>query len=78
MESRFTLKATDRQAQTLFESTLATVKLMEFMGDKVKYPKMDFNSDVVHKWRIILRHREDINEIKGSHAFASIMKLLTG
>lgn len=77
MESRFTLKATDRQAQTLFDSTLATVKLMEFKGDKELYPEMDYNSNVVHNWRVILRHRDEIGEIKGTRAYASIMKLLT-
>ena len=77
MESTFTLKATDKQAQTLFDSTLATVKLMEFKGDKELYPEMDYNSDVTHKWRVILRHRDEIGEIKGTRAYASIMKLLT-
>lgn len=77
MESTFTLKATDRQAQALFDSTLATVKLMEFKGDKKKYPDMDYNSTVEHKWRVILRHRDEIGEIKGTRAYASIMKLLT-
>lgn len=77
MESTFTLKATDKQAQTLFDSTLATVKLMEFKGDKKESPEMNYNSNVVHNWRVILRHRDDIGEIKGTRAYASIMKLLT-
>ena len=77
MESTFTLKATDMQAQALFDSTLATVKLMEFKGDKKKYPDMDYNSTVEHKWHVILRHRDEIGEIKGTRAYASIMKLLT-
>lgn len=76
MESRFTLRATDRQAQTLFDSTIATVKLMEFKGDKEQYPEMDFNCSVVHSWRVILRHRDDIGEIKGTRTYDSIMKLL--
>ena len=77
MESRFTLKATDKQAQTLFNSTLATVKLMEFKGDKEQFPEMDYNSKEVHNWRVILRHRDNIGEIKGTRTYASIMKLLT-
>lgn len=77
MESTFTLKATDRQAQALFDCTLASVRLMEFKGEKEEHPAMDYNSDVTHKWRVILRHRDDIGEIKGTHTYASIMKLLT-
>lgn len=74
MESDFILKAIDKEAQTLFDSTLAAVKLMTFMGDTEKYPEMDMNSKVVHKWAIKLRHREDIGEIKGTHTFKDIMK----
>lgn len=77
MESRFTLKATDKQAQTLFNSTLATVKLMEFKGDKEQFPEMDYNSKEVHKWCVLLRHSDNIGEIKGTRTYASIMKLLT-
>lgn len=50
---------------------------MEFNGDKELYPEMDYNSNVVHNWRVILRHRDEIGEIKGTRAYASIMKLLT-
>lgn len=50
---------------------------MEFKGEKEEHPAMDYNSDVTHKWRVILRHRDDIGEIKGTHTYASIMKLLT-
>jgi hypothetical protein len=77
MESTFYLKATDRQAQTLFDSTLATVKLMEFMGDKEQYPEMDMNSDVIHKWKVTLRHRDEIGEIKGSKTFQRVMQLIS-
>lgn len=74
MESTFYLKATDKQAKMLFDSTLATVKLITFMGDKEQYPEMGMNSDVIHKWKIILRHRDEIGEIKGTHTFKDIMK----
>ena len=74
MESDFILKATDKEAQMLFDSTLATVKLIEFMGDVKKYPEMDMSCNVVHKWAVKLRHREDIGEIKGTHTFKEIMK----
>ena len=76
MESRFYLTATDKQAQTLFDSTLATVKLMEFIGDKTKYPKMDMTSKVVHPWKVLLRHGEDIGRISGTKTFRQIMSLL--
>lgn len=77
MESEFTLRATDKEANALFLSTAATVKLMEFKGDKEKYPKMDYNSSVIHKWRVILRHNEAIGEIKGTRTYTSVMRLLT-
>lgn len=77
MESTFTLKATDKQAQALFDSTLATVKLMEFKGDVATSPKMDYNSSVVHPWRVTLRHRDEIGEIKGARTYTALMKLLT-
>lgn len=76
MESNFYLTATDKQAQALFNSTLATVKLMEFVGDKEKYPEMDMTSNVVHPWKVLLRHREDIGEICGTKTFKEIMRLL--
>lgn len=76
MESDFTLKATDKEAQTLFESQIATVKLMTFMGDKELYPEMDFNSNVVHKWKVKLRHREDIGELTGTYSYARLMSIL--
>lgn len=78
MESRFFLKATDRQAQALFDSTLATVKLIEFLGDKELYPDLDMSSGIVHKWRVILRHRDEIGKIKGTRTYNSITALLTG
>lgn len=76
MESTFYLKATDKQAQMLFDSTLATVKLITFMGDKKQYPKMDMNSGAVHKWKVTLRHRDEIGEIKGSKTFQRVMQLI--
>ena len=76
MESDIILKATDKEAQTLFNSQLATVKLMSFMGDKELYPEMDYNSTIVHKWEVKLRHREDIGELKGTYSFAKLMSIL--
>ena len=76
MESDFILKATDKEAQTLFDSQLATVKLMSFMGDKELYPEMDFNSTIVHKWKVKLRHREDIGELKGTYSYTKLMNIL--
>lgn len=76
MESDFILKATDKEAKTLFVSQLATVKLMTFMGDKELYPAMDYNSNVVHKWEVKLRHREDIGELRGSYSYAKLMNIL--
>lgn len=76
MESDFVLKATDKEAQTLFDIQLATVKLMEFMGDKELYPEMDFNSNIIHKWKVKLRHREDIGELKGTYSYARLMSIL--
>lgn len=77
MESKFYLKATDREAQALYDSTLATVKLIEFMGDVKKYPEMDMNSDVTHKWKVTLRHRDEIGEIKGTKTFQRVMQLIS-
>lgn len=77
MESTFYLKATDKQAQTLFNSTLATVKTITFMGDKEQYPEMDMNSDVIHKWKVALRHRDEIGEIKGTKTFQRVMQLIS-
>lgn len=76
MESKFILKATDKQAQTLYDSRLATVKLIEFLGDVSKYPKMDMESEVVHRWKVNLRHRDEIGYIEGTKTFSQIMKLI--
>lgn len=76
MESRFILKATDRQAQTLFDSTLAMVKLITFKGDKEQYPEMDMNSPVVHKWEVVLRHKDEI-ELRGKvYSYDGLMRKL--
>lgn len=76
MESTFYLKATDRQAQTLFDSTFATVKLITFMGDKEEYPEMDMNNSATHKWKVTLRHSEEIGEIKGTKTFQQVKQLI--
>ena len=76
MESDFILKATDKEAKTLFDSQVATIKLMSFMGDKDLYPEMDFKSDVIHKWKVKLRHREDIGEIEGIYSYNELMDIL--
>ncbi len=76
MESDFILKATDKEAQTLYNSQLATVKLMEFKGDKLLYPEMNLSSSVIHKWKVKLRHREDIGELKGTYSYARLMSIL--
>lgn len=78
MESRFYLKATDRQAQALFDDAIATVKLIEFMGDKELYPEMNMNSPVVHKWKVLLRHKEEVGELKGTFSYNGLMKRLRG
>lgn len=78
MESDIYLKATDRQAQTLYDSTIATVKLMTFMGDKELYPEMDMNSQIEHKWKVKLRHRDEIGALKGTFSYNELMKRLRG
>lgn len=75
MESKFTLKATDKEAQTFFDNY--HVKLMEFKGDKTAYPEMDFNSNTVHPWAVILRHPDEVGRINGTRAYASVVKRLT-
>lgn len=47
------------------------------MGDKEQYPEMDMNSDVIHKWKVTLRHRDEIGEIKGSKTFRRVMQLIS-
>lgn len=77
MESKFILLATDKQAQTLYDSTLATVKLIEFLGDTSKYPEqLDMKSKVVHRWKVNLRHRDEIGYIYGTKTFREIMNLI--
>lgn len=49
---------------------------MSFMGDKELYPTMDYNSNVVHKWEVKLRHREDIGELRGTYSYAKLMNIL--
>ena len=46
------------------------------MGDKELYPEMDLKSDVIHKWKVKLRHREDIGELKGTYSYAKLMNIL--
>lgn len=77
MESTFYMKATDKQAQMLYDSTLATVKLIEFLGDKEKYPEMNLSSNVIHKWKITLRHSDEIGEIEGTKTYQQVMKLIS-
>lgn len=77
MESKFYLKATDKQAHTLYNSTLATVKFIEFLGDKETYPEMNMSSNVIHKWGITLRHRDEIGEIKGTKTYQQVMNLIS-
>ena len=76
MESDFILKATDKEVRTLFYSQIATVKLISFMGDKELYPEMDYNSNIVHKWKVKLRHREDVGELKGTYSYAKLISIL--
>jgi len=74
MESKFTLKATDKEAQQFFNNY--HVKLMEFKGDKEEFPEMDYKSNVAHPWRVVLRHRDEIGKINGVRTYGSIIKLL--
>ncbi len=47
------------------------------MGDKEQYPEMDMNSDVTHKWKVTLRYRDEIGEIKGTKTFQRVMQLIS-
>lgn len=74
MESTFKLLATDIQAQTLFNNYC--VKLMEFKGDKEIYPEMDMNSNDVHQWRVILRHKEELGKLRGVYSFEKLVSII--
>lgn len=47
------------------------------MGDKELYPDMDMSSDITHKWRVTLRHRDEIGEIRGVKTYQRVMELIT-
>jgi len=75
MESKFTLIATDSQAQHFFDNY--HVKLMEFKGNVENYPEMDMNSPVIHPWRVLLRHRDEIGKLYGIYSYNRIVKILS-
>ena len=72
MESTIRLKATDRQADYLNENY--AIKLIEFKGDKEQYPNMDYNSPVVHPWRVVVRHPDEIGQLKGTYTYERLIK----
>ena len=74
MESTIKLLATDKQAQTLFDNYC--VKLMEFKGDKESCPEMDMNSNAVHQWRVILRHKEELGKLRGVYSFEKLVSII--
>ena len=74
MESTLKLLATDKQAQTLFDNYC--VKLMEFKGDKDSFPEMDINSNSVHQWRVILRHKEELGKLRGIYSFEKLVSII--
>lgn len=75
MESKITLKATDRQAQHFFDNY--HVKMMEFSGDKELYPEMDMNSKVVHPWRVVLRHSDEVGRLTGTFTYNELLGRLS-
>lgn len=74
MESKFNLRATDKQAQMFYDKYC--VKLIEFKGDKEKYPRMDMNSSIVHTWRVILRHKDEIGRLCGIFSYKAITSII--
>ena len=75
MESKLTLKANDRQAQHFFDTY--NVRLMEFSGDEELYPEMDMNSKVVHPWRVVLRHPDEVGRLTGTFTYNGLLKRLS-
>ena len=74
MESTFKLLATDIQAQILFNNYC--VKLMEFKGDKESYPEMNINNEIIHPWRVILRHKEELGKLRGVYPFEKLVSII--
>lgn len=58
MESTFIIKATDLQMRRLWDNY--QIKWAVFLGNKDKFPKMNYSSPVVHSWRVMVRHPEDV------------------
>ena len=75
MERKRTLKGTDRQAQHFFDTY--NVRLMEFSGDEELYPEMDMNSKVVHPWRVVLRHPDEVGRLTGTFTYNGLLKRLS-
>lgn len=71
MESTFTLLATDRQAQILFNNYC--VKLMEFKGDKESYPE----NEIIYPWRVTLRHKDELGKLRGVYSFEKLVSILS-
>lgn len=49
---------------------------MEFKGDKESCPEMDMNSNAVHQWRVILRHKEELGKLRGVYSFEKLVSII--
>jgi hypothetical protein len=78
MESNITILATDKEFKEFFDnehSDKYIVKLCEFIDkDKVSSNNLDMSDPNRYCWKVLLRHRELKEELKGVFTVDGILK----
>jgi len=73
MESNITITATDKEIQFLCD--YSCVKLAECL-DPAPADEMDFNDDTSRRWKLKVRHAEEVN-VPSRASATRLMKLLS-
>jgi len=50
--------------------------MMRVKGDKESYPEMNINNEIVHPWRVTLRHKEELGKLRGVYSFEKLVSII--
>lgn len=78
MESNITILATDKEFKEFFDNKYSNeyiVKLSEFLDkDKVSGNELNMSDINRYRWKVLLRHRDLNEELKGTFTIQGVLK----
>ena len=81
MESNIIILATDKEFKDFYDNKCSNdymVKLSEFIDkEKVSGNELDMSDPNRYRWKVLLRHRELKEELKGIFTIDGILKRIT-